>query len=140
MTVRQQRLTVLLDPFVRDTFDAMCIARGTNASAVLRSLIDGFLKGSGRAFPGDYTPVNILPMPATARETKTSRLTILITPQMKQDFEEACSGLDLTVSQVVRRLIREWMETNDPATEARAPRKRALPAKKVRGRGRVDGP
>jgi hypothetical protein len=134
MTVRQQRLTVLLDPVVRDTFDAMCVARFTNASAVLRALIDGFLEGSSRAFAGDYTPVNILPMPATVRETKTSRLTILITPQMKQDFEEACASLDLTASQVVRRLIREWMEASEPATAARAPKKRAAAAKKVRSR------
>ena len=43
-------------------------------------------------------------------ETKTARLTILIDPVNKKAFEELCSLQDLTPSQVVRQLIREYLE------------------------------
>jgi ribbon-helix-helix protein len=43
-------------------------------------------------------------------QLKTARLTILITPSMKEAFEEQCRSDDATPSQVVRRLIREYME------------------------------
>jgi hypothetical protein len=59
-------------------------------------------------------------------ELKTARLTILIDPAKKQAFEALCLTQDLTPSQVVRRLIREFMEQEDAgAGERRAPRKAA---------------
>lgn len=43
-------------------------------------------------------------------ENKTARLTILIDPVKKEEFEKLCSAQDLTPSQVVRQLIREYLE------------------------------
>ena len=45
-----------------------------------------------------------------SRETRTARLTILIDPNKKAVFEELCLREDLTPSQVVRRLIRTYIE------------------------------
>jgi hypothetical protein len=42
-------------------------------------------------------------------ERKTARLTLLIDPRKKKLFEEICAAQDLTPSQVVRRLIREYI-------------------------------
>ncbi|HUN93496.1 MAG TPA: CopG family transcriptional regulator [Burkholderiaceae bacterium] len=42
-------------------------------------------------------------------ENKTARLTLLIDPRKKQLFEEICAAQDLTPSQVVRQLIREYI-------------------------------
>lgn len=42
-------------------------------------------------------------------ETRTARLTILIEPDKKQVFEDICNEQDLTPSQVVRRLIRQYI-------------------------------
>ncbi|HLW24742.1 MAG TPA: hypothetical protein VKT22_10315 [Steroidobacteraceae bacterium] len=44
------------------------------------------------------------------QETRTARLTILIDPRKKQYFEELCAAEDTTASQVVRRLIRNYIE------------------------------
>jgi len=52
-------------------------------------------------------------------ELKTARLTVLIDPTTKDAFEAACRQADMTPSQVVRRLIREFMETRPPAVRAR---------------------
>jgi len=41
-------------------------------------------------------------------ESKTARLTILIDPAKKRAFERLCAAQDLTPSQVVRQLIREY--------------------------------
>jgi hypothetical protein len=43
-------------------------------------------------------------------EERTARLTILIDPRKKALFEQLCAGEDQTPSQVVRRLIREYIE------------------------------
>lgn len=43
-------------------------------------------------------------------ENRTARLTILIDPRKKAIFERLCVGEDATSSQVVRRLIREYIE------------------------------
>jgi antitoxin component of RelBE/YafQ-DinJ toxin-antitoxin module len=45
-------------------------------------------------------------------EKRTARLTILIDPQKKKIFEEICAANDLTPSQVVRRLVREYIIEN----------------------------
>jgi len=42
-------------------------------------------------------------------EKKTARLTLLIDPHKKQAFESLCASQDLTPSQVVRQLIREYL-------------------------------
>jgi hypothetical protein len=43
-------------------------------------------------------------------EERTARLTILIDPRKKDLFERLCAEEDQTPSQVVRRLIREYIE------------------------------
>jgi len=43
-------------------------------------------------------------------ENRTARLTILIDPRKKAVFERLCTGEDATSSQVVRRLIRDYIE------------------------------
>ncbi len=45
-------------------------------------------------------------------ENRTARLTVLIDPRKKQLFEEICAQRDLTPSQVVRRLIRQYIIDN----------------------------
>jgi antitoxin component of RelBE/YafQ-DinJ toxin-antitoxin module len=45
-------------------------------------------------------------------EKRTARLTILIDPQKKKIFEEICVAKDLTPSQVVRRLVRQYIIDN----------------------------
>jgi hypothetical protein len=45
-------------------------------------------------------------------ERKTARLTLLIDPRKKKLFEEICAAQDLTPSQVVRRLIRQYVIDN----------------------------
>lgn len=42
-------------------------------------------------------------------EKKTARLTLLIDPRKKQAFEQLCASQDLTPSQVVRQMIREYL-------------------------------
>jgi hypothetical protein len=67
-------------------------------------------------------------------EDRTARLTILIDPRKKAVFERLCAEEDVTPSQMVRRLIRRYIEkrtgspwTADPGEEEtlRAARKRA---------------
>jgi hypothetical protein len=45
-------------------------------------------------------------------ENRTARLTILVDPRKKKIFEELCARQDVTPSQVVRKLIRQWMIEN----------------------------
>jgi antitoxin component of RelBE/YafQ-DinJ toxin-antitoxin module len=45
-------------------------------------------------------------------EKRTARLTVLIDPRKKEIFEEICAQQDLTPSQVVRRLIRQFIIEN----------------------------
>jgi hypothetical protein len=69
-------------------------------------------------------------------EDRTARLTILIDPRKKELFEQLCAEEDATPSQVVRRLIRRyieertgkpWMPPGDPlgAARRRIPGRRA---------------
>jgi Ribbon-helix-helix protein len=48
-------------------------------------------------------------MAAPSMEQKTARLTVLIDPYKKKAFEELCAAQDLTPSQVVRKLIRQYL-------------------------------
>ncbi len=43
-------------------------------------------------------------------EERTARLTVLIDPRKKTLFERLCAQEDLTSSQVVRRMIRAYVE------------------------------
>jgi hypothetical protein len=43
-------------------------------------------------------------------ESKTARLTLLIDPAKKAAFESLCAAQDLTPSQVVRQLIRDYLD------------------------------
>jgi len=84
-------------------------------------------------------------------ELKTARLTLLIDPNKKAAFERLCAQLDLTASQVVRQMIRDFLsqhgvsytpsgegnaeaEPPEPA-KARAARPAAASARKARRRG-----
>lgn len=46
-------------------------------------------------------------------ETKTARLTILIDPVKKKAFDELCTAQDLTPSQVIRQMIRDYLDRHD---------------------------
>jgi Ribbon-helix-helix protein len=62
-------------------------------------------------------------------ENKTARLTVLIDPAKKSAFEKLCYSQDMTPSQVMRRLIREFMDHNAPSPSPA----RKQPARKRRG-------
>ena len=47
-----------------------------------------------------------------AMENKTARLTVLIDPARKEAFEKLCHSQDMTPSQVMRRLIRDFLVAN----------------------------
>ena len=46
----------------------------------------------------------------TKLEQKTARLTVLIDPAKKRAFEAVCAAQDVTPSQIVRKLIREYLQ------------------------------
>jgi hypothetical protein len=52
-------------------------------------------------------PMNVK---SPAIEQRTARLTVLIEPRKKAVFEELCAAEDLTPSQLVRSLIRRYIE------------------------------
>ncbi len=56
-------------------------------------------------------------------ENKTARLTVLIDPVKKEAFEELCARQDLKPSQVVRQLIRDYLNQHgvDYATKMQPP-------------------
>jgi len=68
-------------------------------------------------------------------EVRTARLTILIDPRKKELFEQLCAEEDTTPSQVVRRLIRRYIEerTGKPwePTEDRRDTRRRIPARRA---------
>jgi hypothetical protein len=59
------------------------------------------------------------------QEDRTARLTILIDPRKKAVFEALCAAEDQTPSQVVRRLIRDYIEkrSGKPWVPGDVPRK-----------------
>lgn len=81
-------------------------------------------------------------------EERTARLTILIDPRKKTLFEQLCVAEDATPSQVVRRLIRRYIEErtgqpwvpSEPAAKppARSGTRRTAtgPGSRSTGRGR----
>ena len=76
----------------------------------------------------------------TPTEERTARLTVLIDPRKKAVFERICAAEDATPSQVVRRLIRGYIEErlghrwdatqDEPGSQASRPA--ASPAKSRR--------
>jgi predicted transcriptional regulator len=54
-----------------------------------------------------------------------ARLTILIDPAKKKAFEELCSSQDVTSSQMVRQLIRQYLEKHGVQLDAAVKRARA---------------
>ncbi len=78
-------------------------------------------------------------------ELKTARLTLLIDPAKKAAFESLCERQDLTPSQVVRQLIRDYLTQHGesyvpsgarrPAGAERMPRAASDAAAKARKRG-----
>ncbi len=58
-------------------------------------------------------------------EKKTARLTILIDPDKKAAFEELCMQQDITPSQVLRQLIRDYLTTHDVDYKARIAKRSA---------------
>jgi Ribbon-helix-helix protein len=77
-----------------------------------------------------------------ATEIRTARLTILVDPRKKAVFERLCADEDATPSQVMRRLIRAYIEertgqpwTPEPATKAADTRgKKGSPGRSRRAR------
>jgi hypothetical protein len=51
-------------------------------------------------------------------EPKTARITVLIDPGKKLALEKLCEEQDVTPSQVVRRLIRDYLADNGVAATA----------------------
>ncbi len=66
-------------------------------------------------------------------ELKTARLTLLIDPNKKAAFEHLCAQQDLTPSQVVRQMIRDYLVQHGaayvPSGDDNTPA--AVPAKKT---------
>ena len=71
----------------------------------------------------------------TPTEERTARLTVLIDPRKKAVFERICAAQDTTPSQVVRRLIRGYIEEQlghpwDAAEETSATPRARRPARR----------
>lgn len=50
-----------------------------------------------------------LNQPPFIMESKTARLTVLVDPDKKKAFERLCASQDLTASQVIRQLMRNYL-------------------------------
>jgi len=60
-------------------------------------------------------------------ETKTARLTVLVDPAKKKALEGLCAALDVTPSQVVRQLIREYLAAHGVSYRTKSDLRRAGP-------------
>jgi hypothetical protein len=69
---------------------------------------------------------------ALANEERTARLTLLVDPRKKAVFERLCAEEDATPSQVVRRLIRAYIEERTGKPWAPEPLVKAALATKKR--------
>lgn len=69
-----------------------------------------------------------------AMELKTARLTLLVDPAKKAAFERLCAQQDLTPSQVVRQLIRDYLAQHgvDYVPSGSARPARAKPKRRVK--------
>jgi predicted transcriptional regulator len=57
-------------------------------------------------------------------EDKTARFTILIDADKKKAFDELCASQDVTSSQMIRHLIRDYLDRHGVRVEAGAMRTR----------------
>ena len=64
-----------------------------------------------RASPGLPEHALAKEAPVMPNEERTARLSVLIDPKKKACFESLCKQEDVTPSQVVRQLIREFIES-----------------------------
>jgi predicted transcriptional regulator len=62
-------------------------------------------------------------------ELKTARLTVLLDPAKKKAFEQLCAQQDVTPSQVVRQLIREYLKAHEVEWQPSGPRRAAAGGK-----------
>ena len=69
-------------------------------------------------------------------EQRTARLTVLIDPRKKAAFERLCAADDVTPSQVVRRLIREYVEARLGTNWRHAPQPARGPQRGARAAAR----
>jgi hypothetical protein len=69
-----------------------------------------------------------------AAEDRTARLTILIDPRKKELFEQLCAEEDATPSQVVRRLIRRYIEERTGKPWVPTEEHRVSPSRRASGR------
>ena len=67
-------------------------------------------------------------------ERKTARLTVLVDPAKKKALEELCAALDVTPSQVVRQLIREYLAAHGVTYRTQSSVRRAEPRAAARRR------
>jgi hypothetical protein len=106
-----------------------------------RTAAQGSKAPARRPAPGEPHGVASHGGEAAGSEQRVARLTILIDPTKKRIFEEICAAQDLTPSQVVRRLIRQYVVENaggrplpewltGGAEQRAAERKKGAPAKK----------
>ena len=72
-------------------------------------------------------------------ENRTARLTILIDPRKKGVFERLCAEEDATPSQVVRRLIRRYIEERTGRPWTPPPPEEEAPKRPARGTARRVG-
>jgi hypothetical protein len=72
-------------------------------------------------------------------ESKTARLTLLIDPAKKEAFERLCAGQDLTPSQVVRQLIRDYLTQHGVSYVPSGPRGSRASTPAGRGPARASG-
>ncbi|KGM40720.1 CopG family transcriptional regulator [Aquabacterium sp. NJ1] len=65
-------------------------------------------------------------------ESKTARLTLLIDPDKKAAFEALCASQDLTPSQVVRQMIRDYLAAHQVtyASQQATPGRKPVSARK----------
>jgi hypothetical protein len=69
-----------------------------------------------------------------AIEDRTARLTILIDPRKKELFERLCAEEDATPSQVVRRLLRRYIEERTGKPWVPEEENRNVPRRRSSGR------
>ena len=72
-------------------------------------------------------------------EDRTARLTILIDPRKKALFEKLCAEEDTTPSQVVRRLIRDYIEVRTGQPWKPPPLDKESPAIEAGGKTKAAG-
>jgi hypothetical protein len=82
--------------------------RGTNLLLPARLCVRVTFDYIALNFVCNYNSIN-MPRSNQTTESRTARLTILIDPRKKKIFEEICAAQDLTPSQVVRKLIRQYV-------------------------------